>query len=120
MDFFGIGAGEILVILVIALLVFGPDKLPEIGRTLGDATRKMKDAASDFAGEMNKEMEDARGVKNEISGLVKNEMRPLAEMKEEVSGVVQKEVLPRDAGTRSDSGIMVKEDDRDTPEIGFF
>ncbi len=32
---FDIGFQELLIIFVIALLVFGPDKLPEVGRTLG-------------------------------------------------------------------------------------
>ncbi|MDA8424033.1 MAG: twin-arginine translocase TatA/TatE family subunit, partial [Nitrospiraceae bacterium] len=34
---FGLGIGELLVIFVIALVVFGPKKLPEIGRSVGRA-----------------------------------------------------------------------------------
>lgn len=37
-----VGPAEILVILVVALLVFGPDKLPEIGRQIGRATREFR------------------------------------------------------------------------------
>ena len=40
---------EILVILLIALLLFGPKKLPEIGRTLGKAMRELRKAARDFS-----------------------------------------------------------------------
>lgn len=39
---FGVGIPEILVILVIALLVIGPDKLPEIAKTLGKALSEFK------------------------------------------------------------------------------
>lgn len=39
---------EIVVIMIIALLLFGPKKLPEIGRTLGGAMRELKKAARDF------------------------------------------------------------------------
>ena len=39
-----IGAPELIVILVIALLVLGPKKLPEVGRSLGKGMRDFKDA----------------------------------------------------------------------------
>ena len=37
-----VGPAEILVILVVALLVFGPEKLPDIGRQVGRATREFR------------------------------------------------------------------------------
>jgi sec-independent protein translocase protein TatA len=40
----GIGFPELLVILVVALLVFGPGKLPEIGSTLGQGLRDFRRA----------------------------------------------------------------------------
>lgn len=39
---FDIGFGEILIVLFIAFLVFGPKRLPELGRTLGRAVRQMR------------------------------------------------------------------------------
>ena len=41
---FGIGVPELIVILVIALIVFGPGKLPEIGSALGKGIRDFKKA----------------------------------------------------------------------------
>ena len=41
---FGIGMPELMVILVIALIIFGPGKLPELGSTLGKAIRGFKKA----------------------------------------------------------------------------
>ena len=41
------GMGELIIILLIVLVVFGPKKLPEIGKSLGDAIRQFKGAASD-------------------------------------------------------------------------
>jgi sec-independent protein translocase protein TatA len=41
---FGIGMPEFMVILVIALIIFGPGKLPELGSTIGKAIRGFKKA----------------------------------------------------------------------------
>jgi TatA/E family protein of Tat protein translocase len=42
MEFFGIGMGELLLLLILALIVVGPQKLPEIGRNLGNAINAFK------------------------------------------------------------------------------
>jgi len=44
---FGIGTQEILIILVVALVLFGSKKLPEIGNGLGRAIRNFKRAVSE-------------------------------------------------------------------------
>ena len=43
-----IGTSELLVVLVVALIVFGPRKLPELGRSLGAAVRQFQDASDSF------------------------------------------------------------------------
>ncbi|MDY6805801.1 MAG: TatA/E family twin arginine-targeting protein translocase [Cyanobacteriota bacterium] len=55
MNVFGIGIPEMVVILVIALLVFGPKKLPEIGSSLGKAIKGFQNAARDFESEFQRE-----------------------------------------------------------------
>ena len=57
MDFFGIGAGEILLILVIALIIWGPKRLPEIARTLGKMTRTLKKASYNLTSQVTKELD---------------------------------------------------------------
>ncbi len=57
MNFFGIGLPEMAVIFAISLLIFGPKKLPEIGRSIGKAIKGFQDASSDFQNELKKEIE---------------------------------------------------------------
>jgi sec-independent protein translocase protein TatA len=44
---FGLGVPELIVIAVIALVVFGPGKLPEMGKSLGEAIRGFKKAVDE-------------------------------------------------------------------------
>ena len=57
MNFFGIGLPEMLLIMVVALLIFGPKKLPEIGRSLGKAIRGFQDASKEFENEFKREVQ---------------------------------------------------------------
>jgi sec-independent protein translocase protein TatA len=41
---FGIGVTELLILLLVILLVFGPKRLPEMGRSLGRGMREFKDS----------------------------------------------------------------------------
>ncbi len=45
---FGIGMPELILILVVALIVVGPQKIPDLARSLGKAFREFKKATSDF------------------------------------------------------------------------
>lgn len=55
MNVFGIGLPEMALILVLALLVFGPKKLPEIGRSMGKAIKGFQDASREFEEEFKRE-----------------------------------------------------------------
>jgi sec-independent protein translocase protein TatA len=57
MDFLGIGFGEIVLILVVAVIVLGPGKIPEIARTIGRTMRALRKATSDFTTAVTREME---------------------------------------------------------------
>lgn len=58
MNFLGVGLPEMLVIFAVALLVFGPRKLPEIGRTLAKTLRSLQDASREFEAQLNKEAQE--------------------------------------------------------------
>jgi sec-independent protein translocase protein TatA len=55
---FNLGPMELAVILVLALLVFGPKKLPEIGKGVGQAMREFKRASRDLMDSFNESLED--------------------------------------------------------------
>lgn len=51
MSFQNIGIPGLIIILVLALIIFGPQKLPELGRAFGNTIREFKTAASDLMAE---------------------------------------------------------------------
>ena len=57
-----IGPLEILIVGVLALLVFGPEKLPEIGRSLGKGLTQLKRMASEVKSEFDVSLEDKTEV----------------------------------------------------------
>ena len=48
----GIGASELLIILAIVLVIFGPKALPQLGRAVGGALREFKSASNKLSDEM--------------------------------------------------------------------
>ena len=51
---FGLGAGELLLIFVIAILFLGPKKIPELAKGLGQAVREFQKARDEMINEINK------------------------------------------------------------------
>ena len=65
MNVFGIGLPEMAIIFIVALLVFGPKKLPEIGRSLGKAMRSFQEATKEFESEFKQEVDKIEKVVKE-------------------------------------------------------
>lgn len=57
MGFLDIGAAEILLILIVALIIWGPRRIPEIARTLGRMVHNLRKATFDLTKEVTKEID---------------------------------------------------------------
>ena len=55
-----IGAPELLVVIVLALIIFGPRRLPEIGRTVGRSMREFRRAASELRAEIENDLDEEK------------------------------------------------------------
>jgi sec-independent protein translocase protein TatA len=58
MDFLGIGGWEIFLILIVALLIYGPGRIVEVARNLGKIVRTVKNAGSTITAQISKELEE--------------------------------------------------------------
>lgn len=64
--FLGIGGTEFVIILIFAFLIFGPDKLPDIARTIGRAIAKFRDAQNEVNEVIKKEVYDPAAEGNPL------------------------------------------------------
>jgi TatA/E family protein of Tat protein translocase len=62
--FLDVSGGELLIIILVVFLVFGPQKMPEIARKIGRAMNEMKKASNDLTREFRQE---TSGIRNEIN-----------------------------------------------------
>lgn len=89
---FGLGIPELIVIFVIALLVFGPRKLPDLGKSIGRAMAEFKKAQQEFQESVQAEMKDVEKTADleEIKRLGKLDHPAYHKTPEEEPGAEQK------------------------------
>jgi TatA/E family protein of Tat protein translocase len=73
---FGIGMPELIIILVIALIVIGPKKLPDLAKALGKGLSEFKKATQEIKGSLNME-EEFKEVKEDLIDSVSGLNKPL-------------------------------------------
>ena len=90
---FGIGGGELILILFVVLMLFGSDKIPDIARTMGKAMAQLKNATNDIKSEIQKGAE-ANGLDSKsITAITGNINQEISKAKEnllnEVTPVIE-------------------------------
>lgn len=80
----GIGMQEIIIILLVALVVIGPKRLPEVARTLGKGLAEFRKATDDFQESIRKDLEQEKHeeFKKKYPHLENSEEKPAAGEKE--------------------------------------
>jgi TatA/E family protein of Tat protein translocase len=84
---FGLGAGEILIILIVAFLLFGPKQLPEIGRQVGKAVKGFKETADDLRKSVEPEV---NLIQQEVKMVEQDFQASMKEAEEEVDKLTAK------------------------------
>ncbi|MEI3596936.1 MULTISPECIES: twin-arginine translocase TatA/TatE family subunit [unclassified Oceanobacillus] len=60
-----IGFPGLILILIVALIVFGPDKLPQIGKAAGDTLREFKKSTNDLTSGVTDEIKEVKSIVND-------------------------------------------------------
>jgi TatA/E family protein of Tat protein translocase len=128
---FGIGLPELLVIAIIALLVVGPKKLPDLAKTLGKGFSEFKKATEGAAEDLKGALHDDEKPKNDDGGkdsflpdLAKTLGKGFNEFKKATEGITEnfKEALKDDEKPKNDDGgkdsISIKEPDTGETKTG--
>jgi len=87
--FGNIGFPELLIILAIALLIFGPKKLPEVSKSIGRAVREFRRASDEIKGKIEQEIQasEFKDIKDELKkDLTQDITKEVTEEKEDEEG----------------------------------
>ncbi|RNC85141.1 MAG: twin-arginine translocase TatA/TatE family subunit [Winogradskyella sp.] len=85
-----IGGTEIFFILVVVVMVFGADKIPEIARGLGKGMRVLKDATNDIKHEVTKSVKDHTDIDTDLTKDINEELNKVRDEVEDFAGSVKR------------------------------
>jgi len=87
---FNIGAPEIFVILIIVVMVFGADKIPEVARGLGKGMRQIKDATNEIKKEINDSAKETRIDESEVTKDIQKEIEGVKKDIDDFTGPIKR------------------------------
>ena len=115
--------GEIIIILLLALVVLGPTRLPELARKLGEWTAELRSAARDIRRGLEAEVADIKQVGEELKAPLDEVKRSSEELRREideagVSGLDWKGPKPVSGPTPADAMADLEEMEKRAAEEG--
>ena len=107
MDFLGIGALEVILILVLGFLFFGPEKLPGMAAKAGKWYRNFTRAASNFTKSLNEEIEDEKKQGKSLTDSINKELNSInSEMKSTIeSSITSPEKSEKQGKNETDTNL---------------
>lgn len=84
---FDLGIQELIVIFIVALLVFGPKRLPELGYTLGKTMNEIKKAFQSAKSEMEKEINEVKETVEDVKKDIKDPLELKNELFKEIPSI---------------------------------
>ena len=87
--FLFISGPEVMIIMLIVVMVFGADKIPEIARGLGKGIRQVKDATNDIKREI-KDSSDTTGIDADIAKDINKEISSVKDDIEDLTGPIKR------------------------------
>jgi len=101
--FLNISGGEILLILIVVYLVFGPKKIPELARMLGKGINEMRRATNEIKNEINREVS---GVKKNLN--VDIDMNDPLDIKKTVEGTMNSKKSNQDGPVKQQEKVKAE------------
>ena len=93
-----LGFGEMLVIFIVALLVFGPKKLPELGKSLGKGLKEFKKATDELKSNWDEQLKDVEKSVNEVKDTVHSATKDIENrLKEDIYSSAEPAITPQPA-----------------------
>ena len=107
---FGIGIPELVLILIVGLIVFGPGKLPEVGRAVGKGLREFRKASSALQAVLNEPDPPAKPTQQPAQNT-----QPAAPQQPETAGTAQTPTAEAPAPAAADTGAAAPTVPTDVP-----
>ena len=89
LPFLFIGGPELFIIILIVVMLFGADKIPEIARGLGKGMRQVKDATNDIKREINRTAEK-QGIDTNIISDINKEVQDVKDNIDDLTGPIKR------------------------------
>jgi sec-independent protein translocase protein TatB len=117
MNILGIGPAELLLVFIIALIVLGPGKLPELARTLGKAIRELRRMSLEVTAEFAKELRDVEAISKEVKDTTET-IKQAADIESALVESVEEPTLPSTSPSTAKSSRRAEPQAEGPPKSG--